>query len=82
MKEKMHTALNMALTSIAEFEAAWIQQLPRERLEQLQALPDKGVRLGFLAVGGPKPFGQVLAVDAGDNWVALEQIQIETKTCH
>ena len=78
--DKLNTACATALTSIAEFEAAWIHQLPPERLKQLHDMTSKGVKIGFLVVGHHS--AQILAVDSAGGWVTLEDIQIQTATSH
>ncbi len=82
MNDKMNAACARALTGIAEFQALWIQQLPPERLEQLHALIAKGIRLGFVAVGGQQQSAQLVAIDEAGGWVTLENIQIQTSTSH
>ncbi len=80
--DKLNTACAKALVGIGEFQSLWIKQLPPERLEQLHALTEKGVRLGFMAVGGPQQFAQLIAVDHAGGWLILEDIQIKTEPRH
>ncbi len=82
MKDKITTALSNALVSIAEFQGAWIQQLPRESLDQLKGLTDKGMSIGFIFVGGAKQYAKIAAVDPAGGFVTLVDIELTTLSRH
>ena len=80
--DEMKAALAKALVSIAELQAAWTQQLPRERLDQLKGLTDKGMSIGFIFVGGAKQYAKIAAVDPAGGFVTLVDIELTTLPRH
>lgn len=81
-KDPMLAAVTNTLAAVALLQAQWINQLPADRLEQLHAMTQKGVRIGAQVIGGSRPVIAITGVDARGNWIVIEQIGLTRAPRH